>query len=194
MKKLVGMLFLTIIICLVAASAFAVDQTKTSTVSATVGNIFSLAFYNDANVVYNTSIPFSVVDPSSQYNYADGRAELDGKSDIGLVVITNFDLSWFLKIQPTDTTGNLSGAGKIGIYMSQPINRNTGGLASGALGQGEAWFTLPVSSHTLYSSAGADNNNTPFGTLATLNFKVDGTGLAPGAYATSVTYTLTTTP
>lgn len=194
MKKLVGMLLLAIAICLVAASAFAVDQTRTSTVSATVGNIFSLAFYNDTNVVYNTSIPFSAVDPSSQYNYADGRAESDGKSDIGLVVITNFNLPWFLKVQPTDTTGNLSGAGKLGIYMSQPINRNTSGPASGGLGQGIAWFALPASSHTLYSSAGADNNNTPFGILATLNFKIDGTGLAPGAYATSVTYTLTATP
>ncbi len=196
MKKLAGILIMAMVIVLAAASAFAVpvDQTKASSVTASVGNVFSLAFYNDTNVIYNTSIPFGSINPSSQFNYPVGRAEFDGKSDIGLVVTTNFDLPWYLKIQPTDTTGNLAGAGKLAIYMAQPINRNTGGSASGGLGQGVDWFTLPASSHTLYSSAGSDNNNTPFGVLAALSFKVDGTGLATGDYATTVTYTLTTTP
>ncbi len=198
MKRLAVVLTIIAMTGLAATIASAVppaDQSQTSTVTASVGNIFSLAFYNDDNVIYNTSIPFSSVNPSSQYNYADTRAEFDNKSDVGLLVITNYDLPWYLKIQATDIAGTLASAGKIGLYMDQPINRNIADtLASGSLGQGVAWYTIPTTIHTLYSSAGSDNNNTPYGTLATLNFKVDGTGVAPGSHSASLTYTLTTTP
>lgn len=197
MKKFISVLIMIGAIVAVTASAFAAapaSQSKASNVSATVGQKFSLEFYNDAKVLFNTAIPFTTVDPAKAYNYPDGRVESDGKSDIGLVATSNYSSTWYLKIQATDTANSLAGAGKIYLYMSQPIDRNSSGPASGSLGQGVAWYQIPTSTHTLYTSGAGDTTNTPFGTLTTLSFRIDGVGLSPGSYGTTFTYTMTTTP
>ena len=192
MKKLLGILTVAVMVGCVATGAFAADQTKTTDINATVGGVFSLAFYNDAKVLFNTSITFTTVDPSNAYNYPDGRAEGDGKSDIGLLATSNQGVKWYLKI---NLNSGSSLAGKLGAYMSQPVNRNWGTDADGARTNGDVWWNLPTTATTIYTAgAVGDYTNTPFGTLATLSYKIDGTGMAPGSATGTVTYTLTQTP
>jgi hypothetical protein len=137
-------------------------------------------------------ITFSNVDPSSAYNYPDGRSEGDGKSDIGLVAKSNQGVAWYLKI------GINSGSplvDKLGAYMSQPWNRNWDSPADGGRAHGDNWWNVPASATTIYTAGPAgDYTNTPFGTLATLSYKIDGTSMSPGSYSGTVTYTLTQTP
>jgi len=190
MKKLVITAVAIIAVVAMTGKAFAAaDQTLSSSVSATVGGIFSLEFYTDANVLYSTSVPFSSVDPQDEYNYADNRAEDDGKSDIGLLVTTNQGSTWYLKIGVNAGSTLL---GKLGYYMGQPTNRNWGSDADGGIGHGD-WFTIPVSTspETMYTAGNGDKNNTPLGTLATLSYKINGAGLTPGGHAATATYTLT---
>lgn len=175
-------------------SAARAATTITSDVNASVNITKSFEFYTDPNVLFKESIPFTNVNPESRYNYPDGRAENDGKSDIGLVVIANSNTTWYLKIKAVDAAGDLVSKGNLAVYMGQPINRNTGGTSDGTLGQPKDWFIISAIYHTLYTSAGADNNNTPFGTLITLSFKVDGSGLKPGPHVAVITYTLTDSP
>ncbi|NQU95612.1 MAG: hypothetical protein HQ549_05225 [Candidatus Omnitrophica bacterium] len=175
----------------IAGASYAADQTLNSNVTASVGSIFSMAFYTDANVLYSTAIPFSTVDPSSAYNYADGRAQDDGKSDVGLTIKSNQGNPWYLKIAMNAASPLLT---KLAGNMGQPTNRNWGTPADGGRTYGDlTWFDLTGAAVTLYTAGTADETNTPEGTLATLSFKVDGSGLAPGPYTGTITYTLTET-
>ena len=192
MKKLVITSMVVLFAIAIAGASYAADQTLSSSVSATVGSIFSMEFYTEAGkVLYSTSVPFSTVDPSSQYNYADGRAENDLKADVGLVVRTNQGNPWYLKIAMNAASPLLT---KLGGNMGQPYNRNWGTVADGGLTYNDqTWFDITDSPATLYTAGAFDQTNTPLGTLATLSFKVDGSGLVPGPYVATITYTLTET-
>lgn len=179
-----------------ASHSFAgTDQALSNTVNATVGSIFSMEFYTDAFVMDGHTIPFSSVDPLNQYNYADGRFVNDGRSDAGVVCTSNEGASWYLKMHINPGSGLV---GHLGCYTSQPIDRNSelaypGNEADGTLTYVD-WFNLSTTAETIYSAGAGDQNNTPFGTLATFNFKIDGSGLLPGSYNAYVTYTMTNTP
>jgi hypothetical protein len=168
------------------------DQNRQTTVTASVGDMFSLEFYTDPNVLYTTTVPFTNVDPANQYNYANGRAASDGRSDVGLLVKSNQGKVWYLKIGVNSGSSLL---GKLGCFMGQPWNRNWDTVADGSLGRGD-WFNIPVDSNpeTMYTAGTGDQTNTPLGTLATLSYKIDGTGLVPGSHNGVVTYTLTEAP
>jgi len=194
MKKLLVVLMATITIgCLIVNASYAAQLTQTSSVDVTVGTVFSLEFYNDANVLYNTVIPFGTIDATNAYNYPTGRAEGDLKSDVGLVVKTNRNESWVLKLNvgAADTL-----LGSLGAYFGQPTNRNTnpGTPALGTRPFGDNWFNIPGTATTIYTADASEKVNTPFGTLATLGFKIDGTVLSPGAKSATITYTLISTP
>lgn len=195
MKSAIIVLILALgIVCLEIAEAAPSKTVISQNISASVSSSSSCEFYSDANVLYGTSLPFSNINPESQYNYPDGRSENDGKSDVGLVIISNTSEVWYFKIRGTDVSGNLIGGGKIAVYVGQPVNRNTGTAADGTLGQPKDWFTISSKDHTIYTSGITDKSNAPFGTLITLSFKVDGSGLQPGPHVASITYTMTTTP
>jgi len=192
MKKLVITAIAIIAVIAMTGEAFAADdQTLNSNVTATVGGIFSLEFYTDANVLYTTSVPFSSVDPTEEYNYPDNRGLNDGKSDIGLLVTSNQGAPWYLKIGLSTGSTLL---GKLRYFMGQPTNRNWDSPADGGLGH-EGWFVIPVQTgpETMYTAGTGDQNNTPYGTLATLSYSLDGSGLAPGGHSGTATYTLTET-
>ena len=190
MKKLVITSIVMLFAIAIAGASYAADQTLNSNVTANVGSIFSMEFYTEAGkVLYSTTVPFSTVDPSSAYNYADGRAEGDLKSDVGLTVRSNQGNPWFLKIAMNAGSPLLT---KLGAYIGQPTNRNWDSPADGFLRYGD-WFNLTATPESIYAAGAFDETNTPFGTLATLSFKIDGSGLAPGNYAATITYTLSET-
>jgi len=166
--------------------AYGVDQTATTNVNATVGGVFSLSFYNDASVLYGPTVPFSNVLPTTTENYSDTHST--GKTDVGLICMDNSGTQWKLKIA-VNTASPL--AGKLLFNMGQPTDRNTSGLASGSRGYGDDWYAVPTTATAIYTAGAGDTICTPLGVLATLTFKVDGTGLTPGAKAATVTYTLT---
>ncbi|MFC1631341.1 hypothetical protein ACFL1I_00100 [Candidatus Omnitrophota bacterium] len=192
MKKILLSAIMAVAILAIAHNVYAQDQSLSTTVTGTVASIFSLEFYTDANVLYSSTVPFTSVDPGDQYNYPDGRAEDDGKSDVGLLVTSNQSTPWYLKVGLTPGSELTS---KLAYYMGQPYNRNWGTPSDGSIGHGD-WFNIPsnIAPETMYTAGTADQLNTPFGTLATLSFKIDGAGLSPGGKTVSVTYTLTQTP
>src|SRR3989338_931440 len=129
MKKIVAILIVSLIGCAIGVDYVHADENKTTDVSASVGSVFSLAFYTEADkVLYSTSVPFSNVDPASAFNYADSRAENDGKSDVGLVVRSSQGSAWYFKMQINAASGL---AGKLGTFMGQPTRRNDTASADG---------------------------------------------------------------
>ncbi len=174
-------------------NGIALDSSVTTTVNVTATSIFSMEFYVDQNVVYSSTVPFSNVDPAQTFVYPDGRREDDGKSDTGVVCITNLGIPWYLKIQGTYSEGLPEGC--IKYYYSQPWDRNTGYQTGGALAFNEEWRPLPQGAITIYGSGSEDTINTPWGTLSTFSFAVDPRGLSSERiYTVSVTYTMTTAP
>lgn len=173
--------------------AIALDSSLSTTVNVTAASAFSMEFYTDQNVIYSTTVPFSNVDPTESLVYPNGRAEDDGKSDTGVVCITNVGNSWYLQIQATFSEGLPETSVK--YYYSQPWNRNTGVESNGKLTDTADWRSIPASPVTIYTSGSDDTINTPFGTLSTFSFALDPKDLgADQAYSVSVTYTMTTTP
>lgn len=189
MKRIVIATIMVLLAIGITVSAHA-DELQTSAVSATVASEFSLAFYSDANIVHGATVPFGVIDPAATDNLPSGRTSGDGLSDVGLLCTSNAGNTWYLKI---DVNGLSPLAGKLDCYMGQPWDRNVGGPASGGLTYGD-WFTIATAPETVYTAGAGDVVNTPFGTLATLSLRLDGTGLTDGAYSATVTYTLTETP
>lgn len=173
--------------------AGAVDISSTTNVSISIQQAFSIQFYTDSNVVYSTTVPFSSIDPSQSMVYPDGRKVNDGKSDVGIICLSNAGKTWYLKLS-VQTTASLT-ADKMRYYMDQPYNRNTGGRADGTLSQPARWYPLSSTPTTVYSSGAQDQSNLPFGTLVTFNYALDPSGLEAGqAYSAVITYTLTTAP
>lgn len=181
---------MTMFVIGIAMNVHAVDQTLASSVSADVAGEFSLAFFSDPSIVHGATIPFGSIDPTITDNLPTGRAQGDGKSDVGLLCTSNTGNTWYLKMH---VDGVSALAGKIDCYLGQPTDRNTGGPASGGLTYGD-WFTIQTAAETVYTAGAGDVVNTPFGTLASLSVRLDGTGLTDGGYSATVTYTLTETP
>jgi len=186
MKKLMTLAVMALVSIGFAVCAYGSDQTATSTVSANVGGAFSLEFYNDSTVLYSENIPFTSVLPTTSENYSDGHVA--GKTDVGLIALDNSGNSWKLKIA---INAGSPLAGKLLFNMGQPTDRNTSGLASGSRGFGDDWYAIPATATTLYTCGTSDKICSPLGVLATLTFKIDGAGLAPGVKAATITYTLT---
>lgn len=188
MKK--GMLWILVgvLVLLFSVTAYGADQSLNTTVNANVRPVFSLVFYNDANVLYNTNIPFSDVDPTNVSNLPDNRSQGDGKSDIGLLVTTNLGETWGLKIQM-----NQQSVLKNKIYYKVDRTRGaTGGVATGTVDSLTIWKAIPTTATLFYTSGHFDEINTPSGTLVTTSYKIDGTEMQAGNKTATITYTLTT--
>ena len=171
----------------------AVDTSKVTNISIAVGSAFSMEFYTDQNVVYRDVVPFSNVDPGKTIVYPDGRGENDGKSDVGIVCKSNSGAPWYFKIHAI-TNPPLT-VDKLQYYISQPYNRNTGGQSDGTITQAARWYSFSSTPTTVYSSGFSDTSNLPFGTLITINFSLNPSGLNAGqAYSAIAVYTFTTTP
>jgi len=184
---------IAIFLSVLTPRGIAMDSSASTTITVTASNIFSAGFYTDPNVIYSTTIPFSNVDPSKSLVYPNARSEDDGKSDTGLVCISNVGVPWYLKLQASYSAGLPKDSVK--YYYSQPWNRNTGNRADGTLTNTEAWRPVPEDPTTIYTSGSDDTVNAPFGTLSTFSFAVNPTGLASDrSYAVAVTYTMTTAP
>src|SRR3989338_6731746 len=129
MKKIVAILIVSLIGCAIGVDYVHADENKTTDVSASVGSVFSLAFYTEADkVLYSTSVPFSNVDPANDFNYADNRAENDGKSDVGLIIRSNAGSIWYFKMS-VNAASTL--AGKLAAFMGPPTNRNSNSASDG---------------------------------------------------------------
>ena len=197
-KKLIAICFL-VAVMLVAQNAYSADSSVTSTVTATVSSVFSASFFNDAtSMVYPTGGPLMW----TNVNPAEGTiikpdGNHTGKSTLGVVCLSNINATWCLKVGVTSATLQ----GKMKYYMSQPVDRNTGGLASGGLGNGTPadgadWPLIGTTAAPtkVYTSGTGDKNNAPYGTLCSLTLGLNPTGLATGVSHTgTVTYTMTTT-
>lgn len=182
-----------LIVCLMCTNVFAADTSKTTTIGIAIQNIFSIEFYTDQNVVYRDAVPFTNVDPNKTIVYPDGRAEFDGKSDVGIICKSNAGAAWYLKLHVI-TNPPLTPE-KLRYYVSQPYYRNTGGLAGGSLTRTPAWYPFSNTPTTIYTAGVNDQTNLPFGTLTTFNFALDPSGLKAGeAYSAVVVYTFSTTP
>ncbi len=179
---------------LLAGSAHADIATQTATMQAEVLDIFSLEFYTDPNVLYSTNIPFTGIDPTKSLCYADARAPYDGKSDTGVLCRSNLNVVWYLKMSTSTSTPSFPLA-NFKYYMGQPWNRTTGAPADGTLSKPPAWYSTPTAATVVYTAGNIDKTNTPYGTLATLSFAIDPTGLYSGvSYIINITYTITTAP
>ncbi|MBN1354369.1 MAG: hypothetical protein JW994_06850 [Candidatus Omnitrophica bacterium] len=185
---------LTIFLLMAAfQNVIALDQSISTTMNVTVTPVFSIGFYSDANILYSITVPFSDVDPTKSMVYPNGRSENDGKSDTGVVCVSNIGDAWYLKIQGIYSEGIPDAAVK--YYYDQPYNRNTGKTADGSLAFNVGWRPIPKEATTIYTAGNTDSVNTPFGTLSTFSFAVDPRGLdADKTYTVSVTYTMTTAP
>ncbi|MDD5439852.1 MAG: hypothetical protein PHS37_06680 [Candidatus Omnitrophica bacterium] len=156
-----------------------------------VPQVFSIAFYTDSNVLYSTGIPFSGMDSTKTWVYADGRNEGDGKSDTGCVCSSNLGVTWYLKIH-AEATPPFS-LDKIFYYFGQPWNRTLGAPADGQLARSANWYNLPGSPTVIYIAGNGDKINTPDGTLCTFSFAINPSQLAANRlYNCRIVYTLTT--
>lgn len=188
---LTGFLALVIVFLTLPHEGNAVDKSLTTTVSVTTSVIFAMEFYTDEKVIYSTTVPFSNIDPSQSMAYPNGREEDDGKSDTGVVCISNVGEPWYLKIQGTFSEGLPKNSVK--YYYSKPWNRNSGQESDGTLANNIEWRAVPDTPATLYASGAGDEINTPFGTLSTFSFAVDPRSLSSDqVYTVSITYTMTT--
>jgi len=191
-KNIIG-LFVIAAFLILPYQAVAVDSLLVSTISVSSFTVFSMEFYTDQNVIYSTTVPFSNVDPTKSIVYPNGRRENDGKSDTGVVCLTNIGAPWHLKVQGVYSEGLPDNAVK--FYYAQPWNRNTGNQADGTVTNRVDWLSLPVTPLTVYTSGTGDLINTPYGTLSTFSFAVDPRNLSSErAYTVQITYTMTTTP
>lgn len=180
-----------------ASAAEAADLSVSTDIKTTAEVAFKVAMYepDGTHVLYSTTVPFTNIDPAATFALADGRTVNDGKSDVGLYCISSHGSPWYLKIGIT--AGNMP-ENKLKYYLGQPYIWN--GTASvptdGTITPNPpAWAAIPKGSGTvIYSSGSMDTVNAPFGTLATINFQLDPSGISSGNYTATVTYTMTTSP
>lgn len=183
------------LLLLPAISAHADTATAMAIVQAAVSDVFSIEFYTDANVLYTTNIPFTLINPTKQLCYADGRAEGDGKADTGVVCRSNLNVTWYLKMSVTATSAPAMPLANFKFYMGQPWNRTLNTTADGQLTYTPAWTPVPTASTVIYRAGVNDKNNLPYGTLGTLSFSIYPQGLIAGTtYTMNITYTIATSP
>jgi len=195
MKKII--VFVTAIGIMLVASQLSHGETKmvTASGSATADIIFSLEFYQDANVFFTTSIPFTSMDALSTHVMADGRQSGDGKNDTGLLCRTNTGQTWYFKVGATFTPSNLQN--KLKYYFGRPWNRSYNPPWGGASADGTLvtnppeWVNLPAATSAVYIAGPHDLSNLPGGTLCLFSFAIDASALdATVVYNSTITYTL----
>lgn len=203
----------------IGSYAFAVElSTVTATVSATVTGDFEVKFYPrsgidnaDTNIVFPTgAITFPAITGTETMVYPQGRSENDGKSDIGVLCLSNLANNvttnrWGLKMK---MTGNIPSDNIIVYIPEYAYNRNapTGSNTLGGIQRAKGWYKVETSDMLIYK---ADDNHlltTQWGTLITFSFAVipsgkftdgarqvcDGQALAAGSYSASVIFTMAT--
>lgn len=209
--KTFSVLALTAVFLLVMGSASyaATDRPKTTTARVTVGEIFSLTFYADADSVREPlggPLDFKRVDGSSPsgwyYNAAatlDGNGDPnDGKSDVGLICKSNAHTvasPFYLKIKKssdtldTKTGYNVSGAFSVadGTAVDGTVTYPSGFKGSTGIGN-LGWGELPTSDATIYQSG--TNIYATYGVLFPISFALVPDGLAATSYTTTITYTM----
>lgn len=196
MKALVVVFNIAMSLAFMPLQAYAA-VTASQQARATASSNFMAEFYqpDGAHIVYSTNVPFTNVDPTQSFILPDGRAVNDGKSDVGIYCKSNLNLTWYLKIGVTG--GNLPD-NKLKYYLSQPTvwDGSASITTNGAITPDPPdWTVIPKGmSTTIYQSGSNDTVNTPFGTLATINFQLDPEGIPGGTYMAIVTYTVTTSP
>ncbi len=190
MNKLLVTAIMATCLFFLATIACPADEQLSSTVNATVDNIFSMEWEtNGTYVTYPNGGPinFSNVSPASDLNYADGHTTQH--PDIALICKNNETPQWGIK---TSVSGDL--AGNLLYYLPKPTVdgvATTGTVVGGTPGSGDPW---PVISNnaTIYKS-GDDNVNTPFGSYCGMSIGVNGGGLSPKAQGVSISGTITFT-
>ncbi len=193
-KNLLVMIYAGILLLALFINADAETVTQTATMETTVTSIFSIEFYQDANVLYTTNIPFTNIDPAKSLCYADGRSDGDGKSDTGVLCSSNLDVTWYLKMDASTSTPSFPMA-NFKYYLGQPWDRNTNSPADGTLAQPPNWYSVPTAATVIYTAGNLDKNNSAYGTLATLSYAVTPQNLYSGvSYIINITFTLATSP
>jgi len=194
-KQILLSLIIVWAMLLPAPAVHADTATAMATIQAGVSDIFSIEFYIDGNVLYNTNIPFTLIDPTKQMCYADSRREYDGKSDTGVLCRTNMNVPWYLKMSVANASAPALPLGNFKFYMGQPWNRTLNKSADGQLTYSPNWTAVPTAPTVIYTAGPSDKNNLPYGTLGTLSFSIYPQGLVAGStYRVNITYTITTSP
>ncbi len=191
MKKILA---LTLVALFVATNVSAVT-TLNQSATATVISVLSIEFANTTDTTFGgNAIPWTSVDPALG-NLIKATGHQATKADTAVICKYNgASAAWYLKMSIAGTL-----AGKVKIYMPQPINRNTGSVTSGTLAYPTPlpdtdWPVLPGTATTVYT-AGNDTVNTPFGTFVAMDYGLNPTGMTTGTtYSGTITYTITTTP
>lgn len=189
-----------LVMCLAffAAGGYAVtNQSVQTDVSVMVASTFKLQIYqpDGTHVLYSDTVPFTNINPAKSFALPDGRAENDGKSDVGVYCISADNKPWSLRIGVTG--GNIP-ENKLKYYASQPYiwDGSTSTQTDGVIiPNPSAWTAVPIGAGAvIYTSGLKDTVNIPFGTLVTISFQLDPAGLTSGPYTATVTYTMSTTP
>ena len=165
------------IVLMLSSAAYSETVTQVASMEAAVTTVFSLEFYTDANILYSTSIPFTNIDPTTSLCYADGRSSGDGKSDTGVLCRSNMNVTWYLKMSVITTSSPPFPLANFKYYMGQPWNMNTSSPADGTLAQSPNWYSVPTAATAVYTAGTLDKNNAALGTLATLSFAINPSGI-----------------
>jgi len=214
MKKLI-LVVLALVVAGMFNYALAASDTVTVTASATVTSAFDLAFYPrsgidaaDNNIVFPTgALTFPAISGAEAMVYPSNRAANDGKSDIGLLFLSNQANNvtanrWGVKLS---MSGNIPSDNIIVYINGQAFNRNVNPAVNlGGVQQSVGWHKVETSDMLLYR---ADDNHlltTPWGTLVTLSFAIipsgkftdnsvqicNGNPLSAGSYNASILFTM----
>jgi len=196
MKVVTELLIIAMGMALTASPSAAVTTISVQA-TATLKSGFRIEFYqpDGEHILYSATVPFSKFDPSATFALPDGRAPYDGKSDVGVYCMSNDPVTWYLKM--SITAGTIPD-GKLKYYLSQPTkwDGTQSVTTNGTIfPDPPEWTAIPKgTTKTIYRSGSNDTINSPFGTLATLNFQLDPSGLnAETTYSATITYTMTTT-
>jgi len=195
------LLFILVLTVFSMVSSLSYAETKTVILNGTFGSspFFSIEFYQDNNTLYTTLVPFTNMDASSNFVMADNRAPYDGKNDVSVLVRTNLNIMWYLKMSASATPSIFREHLK--FYLGQPWNRSYNPPWGGAPADGELtidppdWTVLPQGPWRAYSAGPHDKINTPGGTLCSYSFAANPGGLdSTTSYQCAITLTLSTTP
>lgn len=202
----------------ITSYAFAGESsTATATVSATVNGNFEVKFYprtgidkSDSKIVFPAgAITFPAITGTETVVYPQGRSESDGKSDIGVLCLSNLANEvvanrWGLKMR---MTGNIPSDNLIVYIPEFAYDRNvTGTNTLGGVQKSEGWYKVETSDMLIYKADDYHLLTTPWGTLMTFSFAIipsgkfsdgtrqvcDGQPLSGGTYSASILFTMAT--
>jgi hypothetical protein len=213
MRKMSLLVMVLMAVCGMASYALAAT-TVTATVSATVNTDFNIAFYprpsmneTDANITFPTGvITFPAIKGNETIVYPTGRSQGDGKSDIGLLGLSNLPnggTQWGIEMQ---MSGNIPPDNIVVYVPANAYFRNTTPATALATAKTAGWYKAETSQVVLYR---ADVNHLltdPWGTLLTLSFAIipsgkftdgtrvvcNGNPLPAGSYSGSALFTMAT--